>query len=97
MIAIASPAALNVKYLVTEGVCDAHCPPQIAASTRTNPMADVSSTRPGRRRRKYIPIRNAIGIVIAIVNVPHGLCFNALTTISAQTASRMTRMEITVA
>ena len=79
----------------TAGVCDAHCPPQIASKTSTNPIADVSSTRPGRSCRRYTPISSAIGIVIAIVKAPQGLCFSALTTINAHTASRMTRIAMT--
>ena len=39
---------------------------------------------------------NAIGIVAAIVNVPHGESFSALTTTSATTASRMTMISSTV-
>ena len=46
--------------------------------------------RPGRNTRRYRPITTAIGIVIATVNVPHGLCASACTTTSASTASRIT-------
>ncbi len=50
---------------------------------------------PGRIRRRYKPISSAIGIVIAMVNVPHGLFFSAFTTISAHTASKMMMIPIT--
>ena len=36
-----------------------------------------------------------MGMVIAIVNVPHGLDFNAFTTTKAQTPSKTTMMLIT--
>ena len=42
--------------------------------------------------RRYTPINSAIGMVIAMVNVPHGLPFSAFTTTSAHTASRITMM-----
>ena len=42
-----------------------------------------------------MPISTAIGIVIAMVNVPHGLDFRAFTTTSATTPSKITRIAIT--
>ena len=80
MMRIARVGARNVNTLATLGFCEAHCPPQIASSTKMNPRADTSSTLPGRIRRRYSPISSAMGIVIAIVNVPQGLSFRALTT-----------------
>ena len=50
----------------------------------------TSSTRPGRIQRTYTPMNSAIGMVIATVNVPHGLFASAFTTISASTASSST-------
>ena len=41
-------------------------------------------------------MKMAIGMVAAIVNVPHGLPFSAFTTTSATTASRMTMISSTV-
>ena len=41
-------------------------------------------------------MKSAIGIVAAIVNVPHGLPFKALTTTSATTASSTIMMSRTV-
>ena len=40
-------------------------------------------------------MKNAIGIVIAIENIPQGDCASALTTTSARTASRMIMIEKT--
>jgi hypothetical protein len=42
-------------------------------------------------------MNSAMGMVMETVNVPHGLCFMALTTISASTAIRITMMVITAA
>ena len=84
-----------MNQVATDGVCETHCPPQIASITSTKPRAEVSSTLPGRRVRKYTPISSAMGIVIAMVNVPHGLALSAFTTTSAQTASKITMMLIT--
>ena len=66
------------------------------AITRTKPMMEHSSTLPGRQYRRYRPIMIAIGIVAAIVNVPHGLPLSAFTTTSATTASRITMIIRTV-
>src|SRR5436190_19888878 len=95
MISIASVDAESVNTLATLGVWDAHCPPHIASITRTNPRIDVSNTLPGRNRRRYSPMSSAIGMVIAIVNAPHGLDFRALTTINAVAPRRMMMMLIT--
>ena len=46
--------------------------------------------RPGRNTRRYRPITTAIGMVIATVKVPQGLCASARTTTSDSTASRIT-------
>src|SRR5579862_5165210 len=95
MIRSASAEAENENQRATEAVCETHCPPQIASITKMNAKADVSSTLPGRRVRKYTPMSSAIGIVIAMVNVPHGLALSAFTTTSAHTASKITMMLIT--
>ena len=41
--------------------------------------------------------QRAMGIVMAMVNVPQGLSFSALTTMSAATPRRMTRIAMTAA
>jgi hypothetical protein len=64
-------------------------PSQIESSSSARPSRDISSTRPGRTKRRYQPISSAIGIVIATVNVPQGLAASALTTTSASTARMM--------
>src|SRR5438874_1655926 len=61
MIAIASPGAVSVKYLATAGVCDAHCPPQIAPSTSTNRSAVMSEDNPLVCRKKVAAILQALG------------------------------------
>ena len=43
-------------------------------------MTETSETFPGRRVRRYTPMKSAIGIVMAIENTPHGLAASALTT-----------------
>src|SRR3954468_16646013 len=48
-------------------------PATTAASVRTPPMSDASTTRPGRMRYIHSPTSRAIGIVQAMVNVPHEL------------------------
>jgi hypothetical protein len=58
-------------------------------------MAEPSRTRPGRRWRMKSPIRMAIGIVVATVDVAHGLWRIAFTTTRPRTAIRMIMMAIT--
>ena len=65
-------------------------PIQIDASNSTSPITDTSMIRPGRSQRRYTPINSAMGIVIATVNVPHGLIASAFTTTSPNTASKIT-------
>ena len=92
MMKIASVGAVSVKMAAHEGVSETHCPPKMAASTSTNPRTEVSRTLPGRMRRRYTPIKTAMGMVMAMVNVPQGLDLSALTTISAVAPSRITMM-----
>ena len=65
-------------------------PPTTASNSSATPMAEPSTTRPGRMPRMYSPISMAIGMVAKTVEVAHGLCFIALTTTSASTAIRIT-------
>src|SRR3954454_22236519 len=48
-------------------------PAIVAASTATAPTSDAATTYPLRKRYMYQPTNRAIGIVQAIVNVPHEL------------------------
>src|SRR5436309_1219211 len=48
-------------------------PATVAASTPTAPTSEASTTRPLRNRYMYQPTNSAIGIVQAMVNVPHEL------------------------
>src|SRR4051794_8829878 len=48
-----------------------HPPAKVATSVRAAPMIDASITRPGRILYMYRPMNRAIGIVQAMVNVPH--------------------------
>src|SRR3954463_8405873 len=50
-----------------------YAPATVAARTPTAPSSDASTTFPLRNRYMYQPTSNAIGIVQAIVNVPHEL------------------------
>ncbi len=95
MIITAKAGAVKVNHTDQVAWCDTACPPRIASSTSTKPISDTSSTLPGRRKRRYSPMNTAIGIVIAMVNVPQGLALSAFTTISAATPSRMMMMLIT--
>ena len=56
------------------------------------PTAVASIVRPGRHTFIQKPMSSAIGMVQAMVNIPHGLSRRALTTTSASTASRMIMM-----
>src|SRR6202022_2926212 len=71
-------------------------PPAITASkSSTTPISDTSEMRPGRKNLRYMPMKMAMGMVIAIEKTPHGLSASALTTTSASTASRITMMPST--
>jgi hypothetical protein len=59
------------------------------------PIIVTSSTRPGRKKRMYTPMNNAMGTVMASENEPHGDSASASTTTSASTASRMTMIDKT--
>src|SRR4051812_30933301 len=48
-------------------------PRNVAPSVSTAPMRDASTTCPGRILYMYRPTNSAIGIVSAMVNVPHEL------------------------
>src|SRR4051794_7816876 len=48
-------------------------PTKVAAKVRAPPIRDASSTLPGRSLYIHNPTRSAMGIVQAIVNVPHEL------------------------
>src|SRR3954453_19262101 len=48
-------------------------PAPVAASTPAAPTTEASTTRPLRNLYMYQPTNSAIGIVQAIVNVPHEL------------------------
>src|SRR5947209_1759916 len=50
-----------------------HAPATVAASTPAAPTSDASTTFPLRNRYMYQPTNSAIGIVQAMVNVPHEL------------------------
>ena len=88
--AIVVPSA--VKYGARSGLWATYRPPTSAISSSTMPTAVASRVRPGRHTFIQKPIRSAIGMVQAMVNMPHGLSRSALTTTSASTASRMTMM-----
>src|SRR5258708_23474302 len=96
MVAIARAVADTVNQGASVEESDTAWPPKMLAITRMNPMIEHSSTLPGRQYRKYTPISSAIGMVAAIVKVPHGLPFNAFTTTSATTATSTIMMSTTV-
>ena len=67
------------------------------ATTPMTPMMLASAIFPGRIRYIQSPTNSAIGIVMAIVNVPHGLSRKAFTTVNpspAMAISMMMRMAI---
>src|SRR5262249_59267417 len=78
-----------------EGEPATHCPATTTNRMSATPMKKASSTRPGRKNRKYTPSSSAIGIVIASVNVAHGDDFSAFTITSATTPSRITMIAST--
>src|SRR5436309_699302 len=55
------------------GECGIQLPATVAARTSAAPISDASTTRPLRMRYMYKPTNSAIGIVQAMVNVPHEL------------------------
>ena len=92
MTAAASAVPVSVKTGAQSGDCATHWPATTASRIRTKPMAEASSTRPGRQKRMYRPMSIAIGMVMAMVKAPQGDALSALTTTSARTASRMIMM-----
>ena len=69
-VAIASDMAVRVKTGARSGDSATERPAKMLAITRTNPMAEHSSTLPGRQKRRYRPIKIAIGMVALFVPVP---------------------------
>ena len=63
-----------------------------AARTPATPIMLASPILPGRTRYIHSPTRSAIGIVMAIVNVPHELPRSAFTTAIPSPASATTTM-----
>src|ERR1041384_8153999 len=59
----------------------------------TTPITDASATLPGRILYFHSPVNSAAGIVTTIVNMPHALSLNALTTTMPTLASVMTIMK----
>ena len=80
----------SVNHSVPQSVWAIQPPAATASSSSATPIKDTSETRPGRRKRRYRPMKRAIGIVIAMEKTPHGLSASALTTTRPSTASRMT-------
>ena len=76
----------RVKY-GPRNECGTRPPTITAASTPTTPMMLASTIRPGLMRYIQRPTSRAIGMVIAIVNVPHELSRSALTTAKPRPAS----------
>src|SRR5436190_18983827 len=95
IIQTASATPLNVNTLAHGAESATHCPATTTNNTSANPISDASSTRPGRKYRKYTPINSAIGIVIASVNVAHGEVFSAFTTTSATTPNKIIKIAST--
>ena len=90
MMARAGP--LYVNHAARVGDPATHPPPTTASSSSTRPMSEASSTFPGRHHRMYAPMSMAMGMVAAMVNVPHGLSAKARTTTRPMTASKITMM-----
>lgn len=67
-------------------------PATMASSSSATPMTETSVTRPGRRTRRYTPMKRAIGMVMPMEKTPQGECASAPTMTSASTASRMIMM-----
>ena len=72
--------------------CATHCPEITENPVRTRPMAVASMTLPGRRNRRYTPMKSATGTVMARVYVPQGDSARAFTTTRATTERRMIMM-----
>jgi hypothetical protein len=92
MIAHARPGPVQVNQRDQVGSRETPRPATSASRSSATPMAEASSTRPGRRTFIHQPISRAMGIVQAMVKSPHGLALRAFTTTSASTASRMIMM-----
>lgn len=85
----------SVNQSAPQEVSATQPPETTASSSSATPMSVTSDTRPGRRYRRYSPMKIAIGMVIAMENTPHGLSASALTTTRASTASRITMITST--
>ena len=92
MISQAMVVPLAVKSGASVALSATNRPPTSAASSSTIPTAVASKVRPGLQTFIQKPISSAIGMVQAMVNMPQGLSRSALTTTSANTASRMIMM-----
>ena len=66
-----------------------------ATSRSATPKTVTSPIRPGRNFWRVNPIKKAIGIVIAIVNVPQAFRYKAFTTASPNPANATTTMNST--
>ncbi len=95
---MASVRAMPLQVNQADQTADAatSLPPQRLNSSSRKPRVEHSSTFPGRRKRKYKPMKTAIGIVMRMVNVPQGLPLRAFTTTSPTTASRTIMIKSTV-
>src|SRR5262250_3537829 len=95
MMANASATPLHVNTCAQAGESATHWPATTTKTTSATPIAEASSTLPGRRNRRYTPSSMAIGMVMASVNVAQGDDFSAFTTTSATTASKITMIAST--
>ena len=85
----------SVNHCTPQSVWPTQPPATTASSSSATPISDTSETRPGRMKRRYTPMKMAIGIVIAMENTPQGLSASALTTTRPSTAKRITMMTST--
>ena len=89
MIAQARRSARHVSAWFHES--GSHCPATTQANKPMTPNNDTAFT-PNRPLRRAKPMTIASGIVLAMVNKPHGLCERALTTTNPSTARMMVMM-----
>src|SRR5919112_926614 len=62
---------LKVQASANGELSEIQPPPMIASIRSATPMAETSSTRPGLMKRRYMPMRIAMGSVIAMENARH--------------------------
>ena len=78
-------------------LCENQCPPITAAIRKTTPkmLGPVTATLPAWLLNIHKPMMRAMGMVLPMVNTPHGLLARAFTTTMPRPASVTSRIKST--